>query len=62
MPIARARILVGGVSQSKPVAEHDLSAVFDVRLERGPALLHTWFDDKDNEAITGAYYVYVRRK
>jgi arylsulfatase len=62
LPIARARILVGGVSQSKPVAEHDLAAVFDVRLERGKTLLHTWFDDESDEAITGAYYVYVRRK
>ena len=26
LPIARARILIGGVSQSKPVAEHDLAA------------------------------------
>ncbi|MCP5112379.1 MAG: hypothetical protein GY953_16260 [bacterium] len=46
----------------KNVEPHDLSAVFNVNLKPGPALLHTWFDDENNEAITGAYYVYVRRK
>ncbi len=62
LPIARARILVGGEQMAKPVQEHDLAAVFDVRLEKGPVLLHTWFDDANNETIAGAYYVYVRRK
>ena len=62
LPIARARILVGGVLKSKSVEEKDLSAVFDVQLEAGRTLLHTWFDDEDGEPIVGAYYVYVRRK
>ena len=62
LPIAGARILVGGVRKSKSVEEADLSAVFDVRLEAGRTLLHTWFDDEKGEPITGAYYVYVKRK
>ena len=62
LPIARARILVGGILKSKAVEEKDLSAVFDVQLEAGPTLLHTWFDDEDGQPIVGAYYVYVRRK
>ena len=58
----QARILVGGVRKSKSVEEEDLSAVFDVILEAGRTLLHTWFDDEKGEPITGAYYVYVKRK
>ncbi len=62
LPIARARILIGDAAESKRVQPDDLSAVFNVKLQPGPTLLHTWFDDKDGEPITGAYYVYVRRK
>ena len=47
---------------AKEVDFDDLSAAFNVNLDAGPALLHTWFDDDKGEAITGAYYVYVRRK
>ncbi len=62
LPIAQARIRLGHLTMSKQVEEHDLSAVFQVTLERGPVRLHTWFDDEDGEAIAGSYYVYVRRK
>ena len=62
LPITRARILVGGVTMSKAVEPDDVSAVFHAKLEPGRTLLHTWFDDKNSEAIAGAYYVYVRRK
>ena len=62
LPIAAARILVGGSSMAKEVSPEDRSATFDVELVAGPTLLHTWFDDEHNEPITGAYYVYVRRK
>ena len=62
LAISQARIIVGGVTMSKAVRPDDMAAVFRVKLEPGPTLLHTWFDDKDGEAITGAYYVYVRRE
>ncbi len=62
LPIARARIRVDEVAMAKNVDANDLSAVFNVKLDAGPVLLHTWFDDDKGEAITGAYYVYVRRK
>jgi hypothetical protein len=62
LPIARARILVGGIQQSTPLDHNAVSAVFSVRLEPGPVLLHTWFDDENSQPICGAYYVYVRRK
>ena len=62
LPIAGARILVGGMRMSRRVKPQDLSAVFDVTLEPGRTLLHTWFDDENGEPITGSYYVYVRRK
>ena len=47
---------------SKAVEPDDVSAVFHAKLEPGRTLLHTWFDDKNGEAIAGAYYVYVSRK
>jgi arylsulfatase A-like enzyme len=62
LPIARARILIEDVRMSKPVDAGDVAATFNVKLKSGPALLHTWFDDQRGEPITGAYYVYVRRK
>jgi arylsulfatase A-like enzyme len=62
LPIARARIFAGGIRQTKRVAPDAESAVFRLKLERGPILLHTWFDDERREPICGAYYVYVRRK
>ncbi|MCP5118876.1 MAG: arylsulfatase, partial [bacterium] len=52
LPIARARILIDGIRMQKTVEPHDLSAVFNVNLKPGPALLHPWFDDENNEAIT----------
>jgi len=62
LPIARARILIDDTILSKPVKPNDLSSTFEINLKPGRKLLHTWFDDKNNESITGAYYVYVRRK
>jgi arylsulfatase len=62
LPIARARVRIGEAEAAKPVGVDDQAAVFSVTLSNGPALLHTWFDDERGEPITGAYYVYVRRK
>jgi arylsulfatase len=62
LPIARARILVGGSQQSKKLESGAVSAAFSVGLQPGPVLLHTWFDDEKNQPICGAYYVYVQRK
>lgn len=61
LPISRARIFLGGQRYETTVPPDASAAVFTVQLEAGPTLLHTWFDDKENEPICGAYYVYVTR-
>ncbi len=61
LPIAGARLLIGGQDHRLTTEPTDSAAVFTINLEAGPTLLHTWFLDKRNEPITGAYYVYVER-
>ena len=74
MPIAYARILISGVrhvdlkkplvfeGEKKQVQSGDKAAIFNVHLNAGPITLHTWFDDAKNNTLSGAYYVYVKRK
>jgi arylsulfatase len=62
LPIARARVMIGSIQQSKPLESGAVAAVFNVQLEPGPVRLHTWFDDKSHQPICGAYYVYVERR
>lgn len=59
LPIARARVLIAGRFYATQVKPEDDGVVFTVELESGPTLLHTWFDDAQNQPICGAYYVYV---
>lgn len=61
LPIARARVLIGGEFYTKPVRPDDYGVTFTAELEAGPTLLHTWFDDEQNQPICGAYYVYAER-
>ena len=46
---------------AQQVAPGQLGASFEVDLDAGPTLLHTWFDDQRMQPICGAYYVYVER-
>ena len=61
LPIARARIFLAGRSMVQPLAADADCAVFRLPLGAGPAYLHTWFDDADNQPLCGAYYVHVTR-
>jgi arylsulfatase A-like enzyme len=61
LPIAQARVLIGGQMHTQPVGPADEAASFCVNLAAGATLLHTWFDDEDNQPICGAYYVSVER-
>ena len=65
LPIAKARICIDGsqgvINQQCDCPDTAEAAEFECELEAGPCLLHTWFLNKHNEAITGAYYVYVER-
>jgi arylsulfatase len=62
LPIARAKIKINGMEMETEVSPDDLAAIFEVRLENGPAKLQTWFYDQKGEELCGAYYVDVTRK
>ena len=65
-PIAYAKIFLKGEAgefmRRKKVGQDDQGCTFTVDLEKGPVALHTWFDDENNNSLSGAYYVYVTRK
>ncbi|MEI7424155.1 MAG: arylsulfatase [Prolixibacteraceae bacterium] len=66
LPIAAARIFINTedrkINMKKLTLDGDQSVIFTCELNKGPIALHTWFDDKNNEPIAGAYYVYVTKK
>ncbi len=61
LPAAKARLTIGEVDVSKPVAESDKAVTFTVRLSAGPAKLKTWFYDSEGNELCGAFYVTVHR-
>ena len=63
LPVARARLKVAGLDESKAVGENDREVVFAVKLKAGARLeMQSWFYDADGKELSGAYYAYVRRK
>ncbi|MEW6303796.1 MAG: arylsulfatase [Verrucomicrobiota bacterium] len=61
LPVARAQLKVAGFDESKPVTAADKAVTFRTRLNAGRTTLQTWFYDKANKELCGAYYVYARR-
>jgi hypothetical protein len=61
LPAAKARLKIGDVDVSKPVAPDDRAATFTVQLAAGNAELWTWFYDAAGKELCGAFYVDVRR-
>ena len=73
IPVSSARILITGAVEreierpmafeglQKKVSPDDVAVIFRVSLCKGPISLHTWFDDEDNNVLSGAYYVYINR-
>jgi hypothetical protein len=61
LPIAAARLVVGGQERSAPVGAQEVAARFVVPLKAGPAELQTWFLDSKGAAVVGAYYAYVTK-
>jgi arylsulfatase len=63
LPIVRARLKIGDVDESRPVAAADKEVMFTVKL-KGSACpqMQTWFYDADGKELCGAYFAYVRRK
>jgi arylsulfatase A-like enzyme len=62
LPIASARLRVGSVEQSAPVAATDKVVRFTLPLPAGPVELRTTFSDAAGQEICGAYQVTVRKK
>ncbi len=74
LPVASARLMISGVrhvdikrpfafeGEEKKVGPNDTSVTFTVKLEEGPVILHTWFNDEAGNTLSGAYYVYVNRR
>ncbi len=63
LPIARARLKVADVDESKPVNPNDTAVTFTVKLKAGTKMpLQSWFLDADGKEICGAYFADVRRK
>ena len=59
--VSKARLKIGQIDQTIPVAASDKAATFRVNLKAGPAKLETWFIDPKGAAGHGAYYAYVKR-
>ena len=56
----KARLKIGDIDRTQPVATDAKGAVFTVSLSKGETTLQSWFMD-DNGGSRGAYYVYVKR-
>jgi hypothetical protein len=61
LSIVKARLRVAGIDESKPVAETDKAATFRVHLAAGRTTLQTWFYDRNDKELCGAYCVYVSK-
>ncbi|MCG8585809.1 MAG: arylsulfatase, partial [Pirellulales bacterium] len=59
-PATKARVKIGEIDESKPIADDAKAVVFTVKLAAGPASLKTWLTD-DKGTNRGAYYAYVKR-
>ena len=62
MPIAGAKLSVGGQTVSATTKPEDTKAVFRIKLEKmDRAELHGWFQESSGKDICGAFYASVRR-
>jgi arylsulfatase len=63
LPVARARLKLGGLDETKPVGPKDKGVTFTATLKKGSkARMQTWFYDAEGKELCGAYFAYVRRK
>jgi hypothetical protein len=62
MPIAGAKLSVGGQTVSATTKPEDTKVVFRVKLEKMDRTeLHGWFQESSGKDICGAFYASVRR-
>jgi arylsulfatase A-like enzyme len=62
VPIAEARLRIGGVDLTSPAPGGAKAVSFTVNLEAGKTLLETWFHDKAGKPLCSAYYTRAERK
>jgi arylsulfatase A-like enzyme len=63
LPIAKIRLKIAGLDETKPVGPNDKGITFNVALKAGTRLpMQTWCLDGDGKELCGAYFAYVRRK
>jgi arylsulfatase len=63
LPVAKARLKIASLDETKPVAATDKEVMFRVRLKAGEKLpMQTWLYDASGKELCGAYFAYVRRK
>jgi arylsulfatase A-like enzyme len=60
LPVARANLRVGGVSQSGTVEACARSTAFRLRLKPGRTELEAWFDDARDNLVCPAFFVSVK--
>jgi len=62
LPIKSARLKLGAVDETRPVAANDKGVTFTLPLKAGKTQMQTWFYDEAGKQLCGAYFAYVRRK
>jgi arylsulfatase A-like enzyme len=63
LPIAKARLRIADLDETKPVTAGDKEVVFSLRLKAGQKLpMQTWFYDGAGRELCGAYFVEVERR
>lgn len=62
LPVAKARLKIAGLDETKSVGPTDKEVRFSVRLEAGAKLpMQSWFYNAEDQELSGAYFAYVRR-
>jgi arylsulfatase A-like enzyme len=63
LPVAKVRLKLGAVDETKPVGPKDKGIPFTVTLQAGTRTqLQTWLYDANGKELCGAYFAYVHRK
>ena len=62
LPVQQARLTIADFDKTQEVSKDACTSLFEVELKAGKTRLQTWFTDQNDNALCGAYYVYVRRK
>jgi arylsulfatase len=63
LPIAKARLKIADLDETRPVGAKDREVLFTVKLKAGQKLpMQTWFYDAAGKELCGAYFAQVQRK